>query len=73
MAVVVNNLSEKRQYPVYWEFGVRETFDNIAVALGNLMPRFERIEAPLDFREYLSSEESPALNAYERVPGNIES
>lgn len=59
MAVVVNNLSEKRQYPVYWEFGVRGTLDNIAVALGNLMPRFERIEAPPDFREYVFLKSHP--------------
>jgi hypothetical protein len=30
-AIVANNLSDKRQYPVYWEFGIREALESLGI------------------------------------------
>ena len=59
MAILVNNLSEKRQYPVYWEFGILSTVESLSEQLRQTLPRWKPTEKPLDFQEYVAIQEGP--------------
>lgn len=58
MAILINNLSEKRQYPVYWQFGFVSSLRSLCRQLFQLFPRWtmkrKPVEDPLDYQEYIT-------------------
>ena len=72
IAILVNNLSEKSQYPIYWGFGVQATMQSLAGHINQVLLRRSPLERGRSSQEYIpvktSPEESTALSDSRDTP-----
>lgn len=62
MAMLINNLSEKRQYPVYWEFGFVSTQESRGEQLRPLVLQRQAIQRTRSGQEFGTTESSPEVS-----------